>query len=56
MPGIVNAVYGLEAGFRGICQKPEVKSNVENIVDPARPISPMHSFTSFMQYLSSKEF
>ena len=56
IPGIVKAVYCRELFSKGICQNPDVKSKVEKIVEPARPISPIHSFTSFIQYLSSKLF
>ena len=52
-PGTENAVKCWDSGVRGICQKPEVRSNVLKIVDPALPMSPMHSDTSFIEYLSS---
>jgi hypothetical protein len=51
-PGMVKAVNFLCLGSNGICQNPDVKSKVEKIVDPDRPISPMHSLISFIEYLS----
>ena len=35
-----------------ICQKPEVKSRVEKIVNSALPMSPMHLLISFIEYVS----
>ena len=56
MPGTVNAVKCLDCSSSGICQKPDVRSSVVKMVDPALPMSPMHSLMSFIEYLSSKEF
>ncbi len=53
IPGTVNAVKCLLFSSKGICQNPEVRSSVEKIVDPALPISPMHSLIFFIEYLSS---
>ena len=55
MPGTVKAVRCRSPGWIGICQNPEVKSRVVNKVDPALPMSPMHSLISFMEYLSMYE-
>jgi len=52
LPGMVNAVRGWESSSNCICQKPEVRSRVEKMVEFARPMSPMHSVISFMLYLS----
>ena len=35
-----------------ICQNPEVRSMVVKMLEFARPMSLMHSLTSFMEYLS----
>ena len=51
-PGTVKAVYGLALGCSSSCQKPPVRSMVVKIELPDRPISPMHSLTSFIEYLS----
>jgi hypothetical protein len=45
-PGIVNAVKGCDFLSSCICQNPDAKSSVENIVKFARPMSPMHSVIS----------
>ena len=37
-PGSVKAVLGIESECSGICQKPEVRSSVEKMVDSDRPI------------------
>ncbi len=50
--GIVNAVSGCDCSSSCICQNPEVRSKVENIVQLALTMSPMHSLISFMEYLS----
>ena len=52
LPGIVNAVRCLAFSSNGICQNPLVRSRVEKIVEFALPMSPMHSWISFMLYLS----
>ena len=54
IPGTVKAVNCLDLASRGSCQKPEVRSMVEKMVDSDLPISPMHSLMSFMEYLSSR--
>jgi len=51
-PGMVKAVRGCESSSNFICQKPEVKSSVEKMVEFALPMSPIHSVISFMLYLS----
>ena len=51
LSGIVKAVRWESSGCIGICQNPEVRSRVEKIVDPAWPLSPMHSLISFIEYL-----
>ena len=48
----MNAVRWLLDSSIGICQKPEVRSMVVKIVELARPMSLMHSLTSFIEYLS----
>ena len=53
-PGTVKAVYGLDLGWSSSCQNPAVKSMVVKRVEPDLPISPMHSVTSFIEYLSTK--
>jgi len=50
---MVKAVRWLSSGCMGICQNPEVRSMVVKIVEPALPMSPMHSEMSFMEYLST---
>jgi hypothetical protein len=52
MPGTVNAVYGWARGCRIICQKPALRLMVWKIVLPEQLILPMHSLTSFIEYLS----
>ena len=52
-PGIEKAVKCLDCSSSGICQNPCVKSRVEKMVDPALPMSPIHSLTVFIEYLSS---
>ena len=52
-PGTVKAMYGRDFGWRSICQKPSVRSIVVKRQLPERPISPMHSLTSFIKYLST---
>ena len=52
LPGTVKAVVWASSGCRGICQKLDVKSIVVKIVEPALPMSPMHSLISFIEYLS----
>jgi hypothetical protein len=51
IPGTVKAVYGRAWGCKIICQKPAVRSMVLKIVLPDWPILPMHSLTSFIEYL-----
>ena len=48
----VKAVRWLSSSWIGICQNPEVRSIVVKMLLPARPMSAMHSETSFMEYLS----
>jgi hypothetical protein len=50
---MVKAVYFRHLGLSIICQNPDVKSMGEKIVDPAQPISWMHSCTSLIEYLST---
>ncbi len=56
LPGIVKAVKGWYFLSNFICQNPEVRSKVDKILEFARPMSPMHSVISFMEYLSMCEF
>jgi hypothetical protein len=55
-PGMVKAVSGCDCLYSFICQDPEVRSKVEKIRELARPMSPMHSVISFMEYFSIWEF
>ncbi len=56
LPGIVKAVKGWDFSSNFICQNPDVRSKVEKILEFARPMSPIHSVISFMEYLSMCEF
>ncbi len=56
LPGMLKAVSFWESSSSCICQKPEVRSNVVNIIELALPMSPMHSVISFIEYLSIWEF
>jgi hypothetical protein len=56
LPGIVKAVSFWESSSSCICQKPEVRSNVVKMFEFARPMLPMHSVISFIEYLSMWEF
>ena len=55
-PGMVKAVRGCDFSSNCICQKPEVRSSVEKIVELALPMSPIHSVISFIEYLSMWEW
>src|SRR5574343_567296 len=50
-PFRVNAVKWRDLGCSTICQNPAVRSMVVKMTLPERPISLMHSLTSFMEYL-----
>ena len=50
-PWIVKAVAGFEFSSKSICQNPDVRSNVEKIVNLAQAMSPMHLLISFIEYL-----
>jgi hypothetical protein len=52
IPGTVKAVYGRALGCKIICQNPAVRLMVLKMALPDQPISPMHSLTSFIKYLS----
>jgi hypothetical protein len=56
LPGIVKAVRRCDCLSSFIYQKPEVRSTVEKMLEFDRPMSPMHSVISFMEYLSIWEF
>jgi hypothetical protein len=47
----VNAVSGYDSSSSFICQNPKVRSSVEKMDKFALPMSPIHSFISFMEYL-----
>ncbi len=49
-PGIVKAVSDCDLSSSCILQNPEVRSNVEKIVEFACPMLPIHSVISFMEY------
>jgi hypothetical protein len=49
LPGTEKAVYCLLFSWRDYCQKPEVKSHVENIADLDLPTLSKHSLTSLTQ-------
>jgi hypothetical protein len=55
-PGIVNTVSGWDFSSSCICQKPNVRSSIEKIVEFEQPMSPMHSVISFKEYLSMCEW
>jgi hypothetical protein len=52
-PDTVKAVKCFDCSSRGICQNPEVRSRVANMLDHVCQMSQIHSFMSFMEYLSS---
>ena len=53
MPGTVKAVYGRHLGSSNICQNPAVRSSVEKMWLPDRPICPIQPSMSCMEYLST---
>ena len=52
-PGIENTVRYPDSSSSGICQKTCLRFKVENVVDPALPISPVHLLNVFIEYMSS---
>jgi hypothetical protein len=47
---MVKAVNFWESSSSCICQKPEVRSKVVKMVELARPMLPMHSVISLIEY------
>ncbi len=54
--GIAKAMSCCDFLSNCICQKPDVRSKVEKMVEFACPMSPMHSVISFIEYLSKSKW